>query len=168
MPDQVFLPVTWLVLGILVPEARSAGKPDQDQIVPSVAVHVVAKVAKAVAVAFRAVVFAGCANLVHLPIGGLVPDISGHNVNLAVVIDVERGHAFGAEGFIEIDPLPMNVVGQKRESPQHEDAGPTQGLPSQHDLSPGYLKATGRVAAGRHPSNRIRRSTRSRSPLFSA
>ena len=109
VPDQVFLPVARRVLRVLIPVEIGTGKTDADLIDPAVAVDVVREIAKAVAVSLVEDVVSGRANFVHFPVGSLVPDVAGDDVDLAVVIHVEGGHTLRAEGFIEIDPLPMHV-----------------------------------------------------------
>src|SRR5262249_37748585 len=93
--------------GVLEPVARLAGIANQDQVGPTVAVEVFGPAGEAVAVAGHAVaVVAQLADLVHLPIGGLVPGLAGENVHLAVAVDIGDGHAFGAEDLVDYGLFP--------------------------------------------------------------
>src|SRR5204862_1971518 len=103
VPDFVLLPVAVGPFGVLVPVARLAGEADDDDVLPAVAVEVLGPAAEALAVDVLvavAVVLAG-ADLVHLPVGRLVPDLAVDDIQFAVLVDVHDGDALGAEGGVE-------------------------------------------------------------------
>src|SRR5579864_5276685 len=136
MPDEMFLPMAGGVLWILEPVELGAGEPDQDQVDPTVAIHVITEVAKAVAVAAVVDVFAGSLDLMHLPIRGFVPDVAGDDVHLPIVIDIERGHPLRAERFIEIGPLPANIVAPGEGRSDDDKTRDIEASPFDHAVSP--------------------------------
>src|SRR5262249_36946407 len=108
------LPVPRLVFGVLVPVTGLAGEADHDQVLPAIAIDVVGPAAETLTVSAQAVaVVAGrLTDLVHLPVGGLVPDLAEQNVHLAVLVDLGDGHALGGEVLVDDRLLPADWAGR--------------------------------------------------------
>src|SRR5687768_12936704 len=90
------------ILWILVPNGRRAGKADDDQVVPFVAIYIVHEVGERIAVAQWVVLEGGTAHRVHLPGGRLIPDVASGDVGRAVVVEVADGSPLAAKLRIEL------------------------------------------------------------------
>ncbi len=105
-PNFMFLPMPFLVLRVFVPGERVPRKADINHVDPAIAVHVVSKVGKTIAVAFASNKFPHGANGVHLPIGSFVPNIASHHVLQTIVIHIAGCNTFGTKRSIKGSHLP--------------------------------------------------------------
>src|SRR5262245_24000680 len=76
--------------GILIPMSDLAGKRNYNHVWIPVSVKIIAPGAEPAAVPFGAIVCCRLANLMHLPIGCFIPDVTGQDIQLAVLIYI--GH----------------------------------------------------------------------------
>ena len=88
------------LFGVFEPPRRRAGKIDDDQIGPAVAVKILCPRAEGIAVALRIVDRSLFDDRVHLPIRRFVPDKAGRDVQLAVFVEIPHGDPFTAKDRI--------------------------------------------------------------------
>ena len=109
--DDVLGPQFAGLLGVLEPPGGRAGKIDHEQIGPAIVIHIFRKAAERIAVAAGVHVRGLLRQVVHLPVGGLIPDPSGGNVQLAVLVEIGYRYAFAAELGVELRPLEADGLG---------------------------------------------------------
>src|SRR5262249_38556435 len=100
-------------LWILVPVAGIARPPDDDEVRPAVVIQVFGPAGEAAGIPFAAragavAVIFDLADLVQLPSRGLVPNITGQDVQLAVLVHVRDRHPFRTKHLVHHRLLPAD------------------------------------------------------------
>lgn len=111
--DHIASPRPRHALRVFEPHGRLSREFDDEQVVPAVAVEVFRPSLKALAVLERIEIAGLLAHGVQLPVGRGVIAFAGGDVELAVVVEIADGHAFGAKLRIDVRLLKRDLFGKR-------------------------------------------------------
>ena len=110
--ENVLLPGRFGFFRILQPPGHRARPIDDDQVCPAVAIQIVGKGLKGMAVAEGVVDRGFVSGELHFPIGSGIPHGAGGNVLFAVVIEIPNRDTFAAKYGVEDGPLERDCRGR--------------------------------------------------------